>query len=121
LRDGDLSKQVSRLARIIAELALDHDLEQIISFDPSGFDGHDDHKAVSLASAHGSQRLGLPQIVRVNSEAKATLAYTGNPQQKIAAMALHASQYDLTAPHFWDTMGLYEDQLHREWYAARHP
>jgi|GEM_PF-6341283 len=110
LQDGRLSRNVTLLGGLAFKLAEQHGLDSIVTFAADGFDGHIDHMATYLAGRYAE----LPHYVR--SASATDYAFEGDPQMKMAAMAEHASQYDLAAPDFWNGMDLYRDQLGVEYY-----
>lgn len=118
LADSRLKSQVSTLAGNIIDLANRNGLDTVISFGANGFDGHDDHKATYAATALASVGIGLRHITRTLSPSEATLEYTGDPELKFSAMALHTSQYDPTSSDFESIMRPYIDQLGHEMYAT---
>lgn len=116
LADGRLQNQITALSGSIIDLASRNGFDTVISFGADGFDGHDDHKATYTAAALASAETGLRHVTRTKDFAEAAIEYTGNPELKFTAMALHASQYDPTALAFQDIMRPYNDQLGHEMY-----
>lgn len=125
LEDGRLEVAADRLARAAATITIRHELDTVISFGPDGFDGHGDHAATFAPVSLAASQLGLRHLVRTGADTSLSideLSYGGDPRAKLAAMAQHRSQYDLSVADFWaGGMALYRQQLAVEQYALARP
>lgn len=126
LEDGRLAHQAAVLGEAALKLAEQHSADTVVSFGPDGFDGHRDHQVTFAAAAMVAQA-GLRHVVRADSTQgnrndyddqsdQNNMVYAGDPAVKLAAMAHHASQYDLQAAGFWQDMAAYKAQLGVEHY-----
>lgn len=68
-------------------------IDEVVTMDEVGLDGHDDHIAVTEATALIANDYGMPHIVRTFTNGDLTV--TGDIEVKMNAIAQHLSQYDL--------------------------
>lgn len=106
LIDGELHKPqaVVLIARAVCGLVVQYNIDRLVTFGPEGFDGHPDHKAMFQAGLLAKitlQTVRPIELLTLNARHCGERRATGNPLQKLAAMAVHASQFAMQKPTFW--------------------
>lgn len=140
LPDGGLVPRTRRLAHDIIALSMRHNIRQFITLGAHGYDGHTDHIA-SYQSARLARSLlvghtGDIELLALNAKGNGSLIVTGNPAQKLRAMACHSCQFAIfdlidatmvpddcividgvpVARSFWESFGLYHPLMYAETY-----